>query len=309
MHRSWIGAGRPTSHGVSWYSGYHPRASRVAQDGRVDEIGSALRSWRNRLDPASVGIPHKAPRRAPGLRREELAFLAGISIEYVVRLEQGRAATPSAQVCTALGRALQLTDEEQAHLMRLAGHAGDPQRVPRLIPGSVRRLLEQLEGHPLAVSDATWQLLHWNPLFAATFGDPTTVGADDRNILVMQFEGMPNRVRLSADDRAAFEATLVSDLRGTTGRYPQDPDLHALVARLLRSPRFRELWAAESVAEHQSGHKIVEHPEVGDIDLDSDVLTTQGSNLRVVIYTPRPGTDARGKLDLVAALGTQNLAR
>ncbi|MGW4059886.1 helix-turn-helix transcriptional regulator [Amycolatopsis sp. NPDC004747] len=274
----------------------------------MEELGRALRTWRDRLEPASVGIPHRAPRRAPGLRREELAVLAGISIEYVVRLEQGRAAKPSAQVCAALGRALQLSDPEQSHLLRLAGHAADPHRVPRLIPGSVRRLLERLDGHPLAVYDATWQLLHWNPLFAATFGDPTTIGEEHRNLLLMQFEDMPNPVRFGPAERAAFEESIVADLRATTSRYPADPDLKALITRLQRAPRFRELWSAAAVAEHQSGHKVIDHPEVGPVELDSDVLTTQGSNLRVVVYTPRPGTDARDKLDLLAAVGTQNLA-
>lgn len=294
---------------MSWYRGYHDEGAARAHNDPMDDLGRALRTWRDRLEPASVGIPHKGPRRAPGLRREELAVLAGISIEYVVRLEQGRAAKPSAQVCAALGRALQLSDAEYAHLMRLAGHAADPHRVPRLIPGSVHRLLERLESHPLAVYDATWQLLHWNPLFAATFGDPTAIGEDHRNLLLMQFEGMPSPVRFSAGERAAFEESIVADLRATTSRYPGDPDLAALIARLRRASRFRELWATASVAEHQSGHKVVEHPEVGAVDLDSDVLTTQGSNLRVVVYTPRPGTDARSKLDFLAALGTQDLAR
>ncbi|MFI6341380.1 helix-turn-helix domain-containing protein [Streptomyces sp. NPDC050535] len=132
------------------------------------------------MDPTAAGLTLNAPRRAPGLRREELAVLAGISIEYVVRLEQGRTSNPSAQVCLSLGRALHLSDEEQAHFMRLAGHAADPHRVPRLIPGSVYRILDRLTDHPLSAYDATWQLLHWNPLFAATFGDPTALDADNR---------------------------------------------------------------------------------------------------------------------------------
>ncbi|MBP2335581.1 transcriptional regulator with XRE-family HTH domain [Saccharothrix coeruleofusca] len=274
----------------------------------MNDLGAALRAWRDRLPPSAVGLAHSSPRRAPGLRREELAVLAGISIEYVVRIEQGRAATPSAQVCLALARALQLSDEEQAHLMRLAGHVADPARVPRLIPGSVHRIMDQLVGHPLSVYDATWQLLHWNPLFAATFGDPSALSADGRNMLLCQFEGGPSRVRVTRAERSAYEESLVADLRATTSRYPDDPELTALVARLTRSARFRELWALGTVAAHQSGHKVVEHPEVGAVALDSDTLTTQDSNLRVVVYTPRPGTDARSKLDLLAAIGTQRLA-
>ncbi|MCS7477753.1 helix-turn-helix transcriptional regulator [Umezawaea endophytica] len=274
----------------------------------MNDLGSALRAWRDRLAPEAVGFTHNSPRRARGLRREELAVLAGISIEYVVRLEQGRATTPSAQVCSALARALRLSDEEQAHLMRLAGHTADPNRIPRLIPGSVHRIMDQLAGHPLSVYDATWQLLHWNPLFAATFGDPSALSPDDRNLLLRQFEGKTSRVRFTPAELASFESSLVADLRATTSRYPDDQDLDALIRRLDRGARFRELWALRTVAAHQSGHKVVEHPEVGPVDLDSDTLTTQGSNLRVVVYTPRPGTDARSKLDLLAAIGTQELS-
>lgn len=274
----------------------------------MNELGVALRAWRDRLNPIVVGLAHNSPRRVAGLRRGELAQLAGISVEYVVRLEQGRASTPSAQVCAALARALQLSDDEQAHLLRLAGHAADPDRVPRLIPGSVHRIVEQLVGSPVAVCDAAWQLLHWNPLFAATFGDPTRRGDDDRNAMISQFEGNATRVRQTAAERAEFEESLVADLRATTSRYPNDPDVAALISRLNRSPRFRTLWALRSVGDHQSAHKIVEHPDVGDIALDSIVLTTQSTNLRLVVDTPRPGTDARSKLDLLAAIGTQEMA-
>ncbi|MEV4351718.1 helix-turn-helix transcriptional regulator [Actinoplanes sp. NPDC049596] len=272
----------------------------------MNQLGAALRAWRNRTAPADVGLPQQTARRVPGLRRGELAMLAGISVEYVVRLEQGRAPTPSAQVCAALARALRLSADEQAHLMRLAGHAADPSRVPRHIPESLHRIMDQLSASPLAVHDATWALLAWNPLFAATFGDPTAHPADDRHVLIRQFEGGFSRARQTPAERADFEESLVADLRGTTSRYPNDPALAALLTRLRRSPRFRELWAAQrSVAAHQTATKVVEHPDVGDIPLDSNVLTTQGSDLRLVVYTPRPGTDARSKLDLLAAIGIQ----
>jgi len=275
----------------------------------MDELGTALRSWRERLDPASVGLAQNGSRRTPGLRREELAILAGISIDYVVRLEQGRASTPSAQVCGALARALQLSDEEQSHLMRLAGHAADPARIPRVIPGSVHRIMEQLAGTPLAVYDATWTLLHWNPLFAATFGDPSSLPPEHRNTLLGLFESSPvhGRVHHTPAELTAFAESMVADLRTTTARYPDDPEVAALVTRQLRSPWFRELWERRTVAEHQGSHKVVEHPDVGAIDLDCDTLATRGSNLRVVVFTPRPGTDARSKLDLLAAVGTQEL--
>jgi transcriptional regulator with XRE-family HTH domain len=279
----------------------------------MNDLGTALRAWRDRLDPATVGLPRNGSRRAPGLRREELALLAGVSIDYVVRLEQGRATTPSAQVCSALARALQLDDEEQAHLLRLAGHAPNPHRIPRLIPGSVHRILEQLGGHPLAVYDATWTLLHWNPLFAAVFGDPSALSAEQRNTLLGLFGGVPVphttrvRVRHTPAEMTAFAESMVADLRVTAGRYPDDPDLAALLARLHGSPWFTELWERRTVAEHQGSHKVVEHPEVGEIEVSCDTLATRGSDLRVVVFTPHPGTDARGKLDLLAAVGTQEI--
>ncbi|MDT0441605.1 helix-turn-helix domain-containing protein [Streptomyces johnsoniae] len=272
----------------------------------MNELGDALRAWRDRLDPGVVGLPHHSPRRVVGLRRGELAQLAGISVEYVVRLEQGRASTPSAQVCSALARALQLSDDEQAHLLRLAGHAADPDRIPRLVPASVHRIVEQLANSPVAVCDAAWQLLHWNPLFAATFGDPTKQGDDERNALIFQFENQPTRIRQTAAERAAFEESLVADLRATTSRYPNDPDIRALVARLNRGHRFRELWALRSVGAHQGAQKIARHPVVGDIALDSNVLTTQSTNLRLVVDTPRDA-DARSKLDLLSTIGTQEM--
>ncbi|MGW2960762.1 helix-turn-helix domain-containing protein [Streptomyces sp. NPDC001220] len=274
----------------------------------MDQLGAALRAWRDRLDPATVGFAHGSPRRVPGLRRAELAALAGISVEYVVRLEQGRVATPSAQVCSALARALHLSDDEHAHLLRMAGHAADPTRVPRMIPESLYRIVDQLAGNPLAIYDATWQLLHWNPLFAATFGDPTVHGVGDRNVLVRQFLGELPRVRQTAAERAAFEESLVADLRATTSRYPDDPDLAALVSRLNLSTRFRELWSRRAVGGHQSARKLVQHPDVGDIAMNSDILNTQDTNLRLVVYTPQPGTDARSKLEFLAALGVQRMS-
>ncbi|MFD5830697.1 helix-turn-helix domain-containing protein [Lentzea sp. NPDC060358] len=274
----------------------------------MDQLGPALRAWRDRADPAAAGLADGSPRRVTGLRRTELAALAGISVEYVVRLEQGRVATPSAQVCSALARALRLSGEEHAHLLRMAGHAADPARVPREVPESLHRIVDQLAGHPLAIYDATWELLHWNALFAATFGDPDDRGGDDRNVLVWQFLGELPRIRQTRAERTAFEESLVADLRATTSRYPDDPGLTALVARLGASPRFRELWGRREVGGHQSAHKFVRHPEVGEIALNSDILTTQDTNLRLVVYTPQPGTDAREKLDLLTRADARSVS-
>ena len=273
----------------------------------MNELGDALRDWRGRTTPDDAGLAHHTPRRVRGLRRIEVATLAGISVEYLVQLEQGRARTPSAQVCGSLARALRLTGDEHAHLLRLAGHPAGPEHIPRLVPDSVHRLVAQLAANPIAVFDAVWHLLHWNPLFAATFGDPTRHGAGSRNAMIWQFTDEPTRVRHTEAERDAFERSLVADLRVTAGRYPRDPGIPALLTRLDRSPRFRKLWALRPVATLPSGVKIVDHPEAGEIALDSDILTVHGSDLRILLYSPTPGTDARGRLDLLTAIGTQTI--
>ncbi|MEU1884826.1 helix-turn-helix transcriptional regulator [Micromonospora rifamycinica] len=261
----------------------------------MNELGAALRAWRDRVDPATVGLVGGAARRVAGLRRGELAMLAGISVEYVARLEQGRAATPSSQVCSCLARALRLSTEEEAHLMRLAGFAAAPARIPTLVPRSLWCVVDQLGHTPLAVYDAAWRLLYANPLFTAVFGDPAD--ADDRNAMIVQFESRNHRVRQTDAERAYFEQSLVADLRATSARYPHDPDVAALVSRLTGNERFRRLWAQREVAAHESAHKTAVHPHMGAVYLDANVLTTQDTDLRLVVLTPRAGTDAREKLD------------
>ena len=226
----------------------------------------------------------------------------------MVRLELGRARSPSAQVCAALARALQLSDPEQEHLFRLAGHVPHTARVPRLVPASVRRIVDQLDGHPIGIFDAMWTLLSWNPLWAALVGDPSGLDERARNVVWGHFTvGPAPRVRQTAEESRAFESSTVADLRAATGRYPDDPDLADLVHDLCRIGAFAALWSRGVVAAHEQSRKTMVHPEVGGIDIDCDVLATQRSDLRVVVFSPRPGTDARSKLELLAALGTQSL--
>ena len=301
------------SAGWSWYIPYPPRGGREADDRGVStgELAASLRTWRDRTDPAEVGMAVNAPRRAPGLRREELALLAGISIDYVVRLEQGRTRTPSAQVCASLARALRLSDAEQAHLFRLAGHAADRGRISRRIPAGVRRIVEALHDSPVGVLDVTWTLISWNPLYAALMGDPTALEERRRSTLWRIFtEGEAgDRVRHTREERDALAASLVADLRGSTSRYPHDPELSTLVDDLYRaSDEFAGLWDSGVVAGHHQSHKTVVHPDVGDIELDCDTLTTAEDDLRLLVFTPTPGSDARSRLDLLAAVGTQAMA-
>src|SRR3954451_14449456 len=167
----------------------------------VTELGQALRRWRDGVPPDAAGLPCGGHRRAAGLRREELALLAGISVDYVTRLEQGRAAHPSVQVVEALGRALRLSGAEREHLFKVAGLVPPGQgTVPAYITPSVQRMLDRLTGTPVAVSDAAWTLLLANPLYTALMGE---YRGNDRNAVWRNFLGSGSRVRYTPQTRHA----------------------------------------------------------------------------------------------------------
>ncbi len=275
----------------------------------VAEFGQAVRRWRDRVGPEAAGLPAGGRRRAAGLRREELALLAGISVDYITRLEQGRASNPSAQVVAALARALRLSDPERAHLFRLAGHVPPgPESVPDHISPSLHRLLDRFIGTPVAVFDALWNLLVANEAYAALMGDPTSMRGNDRNGIWRNFTGAPSRVRHTPQSLAGLQAAQVGDLRSASARYPNDPRLRRLIADLrARSERFAELWDSGAVGQHENARKTIDHPQVGAITLDCDVLAVVGSDLRIMIYTAEPGTEDAERLALAAVLGTQSL--
>ncbi|MEQ0564020.1 helix-turn-helix transcriptional regulator [Amycolatopsis sp. NEAU-NG30] len=269
-------------------------------------LGTALRHWRDRVSPEAAGLPAGGRRRAAGLRREELAQLAGISADYVIRLEQGRATSPSAQVVEALARALRLTADERAHLFRLAGlHPPGPGTVPRHITPGVHRMLDRLSGTPVAVFDAAWNQLLANPLYTALMGEWR---GRDLNGVWRNFVTRDSRVRQTPESRGALQEALVADLRRTADRYPADQALRALVADLRRhSARFAQLWDSGAVAAHDSGRKTIDHPQIGPLTLDCDVLGVAGSDLRMMVYTAEPGSADADRLALLGVVGTQSL--
>jgi transcriptional regulator with XRE-family HTH domain len=273
------------------------------------EFGQAVRRWRDRISPEAAGLPAGGQRRAAGLRREELALLAGISVDYITRLEQGRASNPSAQVVDALARALRLSAAERAHLFRLAGLVPPgPETVPTYITPSVQRLLDRLTGTPVAVFDASWTLLMANSACAALMGDPPGWHGFERNRLWRHFAGPDPQVPRTPESRHASEAAMVADLRAATARYPADQQLQRLVAELhSKSDRFAELWDSGTVGHHEPSRKTVDHPYVGTLTLDCDVLTVAGSDLRIMIDTAEPGTEDAERLALLTVLGTQEL--
>src|ERR1700744_1340637 len=204
------------------------------------EFGPTVRHWRDRVAPASVGDAQGRRRRATGLRREELAELAGISVDYLTRLEQGRATSPSAQVVEALARALRVSDTERDLLFRLAGHATPGLDVvsSRITP-SVQRLLDRLANTPVAVFDATWTLVVANAPYDALMGPTTSWRGIERNSVWRHLVGPGSRAVHTPEQKAEFEAGLVADLRLTAARYPADQRLKQLTRDLAaQSPRF-----------------------------------------------------------------------
>ncbi|WUV10703.1 helix-turn-helix transcriptional regulator [Amycolatopsis sp. NBC_01488] len=275
------------------------------------EFGRTVRRWRDRVAPEAVGVPAGRRRRASGLRREELAALAGISADYLTRLEQGRATAPSAQVVESLARALRLADPERDLLYRLAGHAAPgPDVVPSRVAPSVQRLLDRLSHTPVVVYDATWTLVLANAPYHALMGDTTTWRGLDRNAVWRNVTRLPSRVVHTPREQAEHEARLVADLRLTASRYPADHALRRLIAEMAAgSPRFAELWDAEDPPplSDPSRRKTVDHPAVGRITLDCDTLLVALDDLRITVYTAEPGTEDADRLDLAAVLGTQSL--
>ncbi len=268
-----------------------------------------LRSWRDRLTPQEVGLPPGPVRRAPGLRREELAGLAGVSVEYLVRLEQGRARNPSPSVLASLARALRLTDAERDHLYRVAGSAPptDGTVSAHVAPG-VQRVVDRLGDVPVGVFSAAWDLLWWNPLWAALTGDPSTEPPAERNVALKHFLDAPTGIVFDAAHGEEFADDLAADLRDAVGRYPDDPRLRELVARLRReSPSFERRWGEAHVARHRSSRKTATATPVGPIEIDCDVLTAPGGDLRIVVYTVAPGSEAASRMDLLRVTGTQAL--
>jgi transcriptional regulator with XRE-family HTH domain len=266
---------------------------------RMDELARCLRTWRDRLSPAAAGLPDGGTRRAPGLRREEVARLAGLSVDYLARLEQGRASNPSPSVLAPLARALRLSDDERAHLYRVAGQltptAG---RIDRHLTPGVQRVLDRLADVPVMVLDAAWTIVAANPLAHALLGSEPGV-----NIARAHFTGAPSRVHHT---EKSFEAEVVADLHAAAGRFPDDERLHALIAELRgTSARFATLWEQRPVAERIADRKTVVHPEIGPITLDCDVLTVRDSELRIVVYTAAPGSPDAQSLALLGAVGLQ----
>ncbi|MEV6426529.1 helix-turn-helix transcriptional regulator [Nocardia sp. NPDC051463] len=272
------------------------------------ELAELLRQARGRIRPSDVGLPAGSRRQVPGLRREEVAQLAGVSVDYVVRLEQCRGPRPSTAVLAALARALRLNDEDRDLLFQFAGSV-PPQagRIAMLVRPSVLRLLDRMVDLPTLVMSAKGDVLAWNPMAAALLGDFTEWPHAQRNIIWQQFLGTgPRRVAPTPAETQAAAVLSVSSLRSARARYPDDPDLLRLISELCsRSQRFEQLWNARPSEPWRSATKSVDHPELGHLVLECDTLLVPDSDQTVIVYSAAPGTAAASALDLLRITGTQ----
>lgn len=254
---------------------------------RAVELGEFLRSRRERVSPADVGFAGGAAagrRRSPGLRREEVASLAGVAVSWLARLEQGRAQSVSAEVLGSLARALRLDDAERTHLFALAGfRASGSAAAAAAAPAPLRVLLDALEPNPAYVLDRAWNIVAWNAAEAELF--PRLSGTP--NLLELVFTD-PALAALMAD-HAEEQARLVSQFRLHCSDWPDDPDVAAVVTRLsAASDRFAELWAAHDVAVFETTLRVFDHPVRGRLELDHHRFgLLDGSGMSLVVYTPR----------------------
>lgn len=272
---------------------------------RRAELREFLRSRRARLRPEDVGLPSYGRRRVPGLRREELAQLAGVSYAYYARLEQGYGDTMSAEVLDAVARALRLTEEERGHLVRLA--QADRQSTTQAAPPpqplrpSVQHLLDAL-GVPAYVVSRRLDILGWNRLATAVFGDWDGLPLEERNVARLVFLSPEARDRFADPARRAVQVAGV--LRMNAGKSPGDAYLSSLIQELTQSSEeFRRLWARHEVSCGTVGDSVrMRHPLVGEFDLVHEPMALPGgAPMRLVTYHAEPGSPSEEALRMLAS--------
>ncbi|MEU5093025.1 helix-turn-helix transcriptional regulator [Streptomyces sp. NPDC021356] len=273
---------------------------------RRAELSEFLRTRRARLQPEDVGLPHYGRhRRVPGLRREELAQLAGVSVAYYTRLEQGNGRNVSAEVLDSIARALRLTDAEHAHLTHLAKpkHKKKQTAPTQHVRPSLRQLLDTMEGVPAYVVGRRAELLAWNRMAAAVFGDWSELPAAERNWARMTFLNPVHRDLFVDWEQKAID--IVCALHMEAGCYPDDPRLSALVGELsVKSEDFRRLWATHDVKEKSHGVKRLRHPLVGELALRYESFKlADDAEQTMVVYHAEPDSPSAQSLRLLASWG------
>jgi hypothetical protein len=273
-------------------------------------LADFLRRRRESLQAADVGLPLTARRRTPGLRREDVAALAAMSTDYYTRLEQQRGPQPSEQMLGSLARALRLTGDERDYLFLLAGHsapasaAGAPHVPPALL-----RVLDRLDDTPALILSNLGETLVANRMAAALLGDHSGYTGLTRSDIYRWFADPAGRGRYPEDDHPRQSRAHVANLRAAYGSMGPQSRAGEIVRALQReSAEFTGLWERHEVARRFEDHKVLVHPELGEIEVDCQVLFTEDQSQALLVLTAPPRTEAYEKLQLLAVLGQQQFS-
>ncbi|HEY6892021.1 MAG TPA: helix-turn-helix transcriptional regulator [Solirubrobacter sp.] len=276
-----------------------------------DDLADFLRRRREALQPEDVGLPAGRRRRTSGLRREEVAALAHMSTDFYARIEQRRGSRPSEQTIGAIARALRLTQDERDHLLGLAGYIPPPRgfRTDHVSP-ALMRVLDRLDTPAQVVSDLG-VTLQQNALGAALMGDHTHHTGLDRSVFYRWFTNDPiERGLFPEEDHPIHSRSYTAALRAVHGRTTGDREADELVGALLaQSPEFAALWDRHEVAVRTDTRKRIQHPAVGLMTLDCQILTAENQLERLVVFTASPGTEDAERLALLSVIGAQTFTR
>lgn len=270
-------------------------------------LADFLRSRREGLQPEDVGLSAGPRRRTPGLRRDEVAALTGMSTDYYTRLEQARGPQASEQMLSALARSLRLSNDERDYLYRLAGRAA-PERTPldTHVSPALRRVLDRLDDTPALILSSLGETLAQNRLAAALLGDHSHHTGAARSAVYRWFTDPSERDPYPPADRDRQSQAHVANLRAAYGAAGHHSRASALVRELQKvSPEFAAIWNRQEVATRFEDHKTLVHPELGEIELDCQVLFTEDQGQALLVLTAAPRSEAAEKLALLAVIGQE----
>ncbi|MFD4668191.1 helix-turn-helix transcriptional regulator [Lentzea sp. NPDC058450] len=275
-----------------------------------EELAAFLRRRREELRPEDVGLPVGARRRAPGLRREEVAALAAMSTDYYTRLEQQRGPQPSEQMLASLARALRLTDDERDYLFRVSGrNAPSPQVTATHVAPALRRVLDRLDDTPALILSNLGEILVQNRFAEALFGDSSHFTGHARSMIYRWFTDPGERLVYPEHDRDRQSRAQVANLRAAHASMGSKSRAGELVRVLRReSAEFAALWERHEVANRYEDHKVLIHPQLGEIEVDCQALFTEDQSQLLLVLTAPPRTEAFDKIQLLGVLGTERFS-
>jgi transcriptional regulator with XRE-family HTH domain len=274
-----------------------------------DQLADFLRNRREALQPQDVGLPRGVRRRTSGLRREQVAMLAGMSTDYLSKLEQQRGPQPSVQMLASIARALHLSLNERDHLFLLAGHNAPARamRTNHINPGLLR-VIDRLHDTPAQIMGGLGETLLQNQLAVALLGVETEFTGMSRSFGYRWFTDPETRRIYPKEDHAQQGRSIVSDIRIAATRDGNSPQLSRMIEHLLAaSTEFSALWAEHLVDGHQDRRKLIQHPELGVLELDCQRLFDADQSQTLLVFTASPGSESYEKLELLGVIGADSM--